>query len=111
MAAVEFYEYFCKCGQYLFRNCDIIDNTLSQHVNYIFVDSKDVTVRIIYNNAVKCKNCFTSLGGFCHLINENRDSIRFCRHKLIRKEKRIYVHRVVDEDDKIILGSYECFLL
>lgn len=111
MAAVEFYQYYCKCGKFLFNNCDILELTATTTRNYIFVDIKDVPVYYLYNNSAKCMNCHISVGGFCHLIDKQRDTIRFCQHLIIRKIKRLYVYRVVDEGGNIIEGLYETLLL
>lgn len=111
MAAIKYFEYLCKCGKYLFRNCDILENLVTATSNYIFVDMKNLPIYWTRNNSAKCNNCHTPVGGFCHLIDKQRDTIRFCRHLIVRKTKRLYVYRVVDEDDKIIEGLYECLLL
>lgn len=111
MAAVEFYEFYCKCGLLLFKNCDILKQNISTTINYIFVDYKDVPIYCTRNNSAKCNNCYTSVGGFCHLIDMQRDTIRFCWHLIIRKTKRLYIYRVADENDIIIDGLYESILL
>lgn len=107
MAAVEFFEYYCICGQYLFRNCDILENTVSIHTSYIFVDLKDVPIYYKRNNVAKCNSCHSSIGGFCYLINKQCNTIRFCRHLIEKKKKRLYVYRVLDENGVIIPHEYE----
>lgn len=103
MAAVHFYEYLCKCGQYLFKNCDIIHSS----TKYIFVDQKNLPIYYTRNKSAKCNNCHMSVGGFCHLINVQRDTTRFCKHLIIRKTKRLCIYRVIDKNGFILPNEFE----
>lgn len=108
MASVSFFKYYCQCGQFLFLNSDIVDNTHFCKRNYIFInDRANVQIHQDYGNVVKCNTCNSSLGGNVYRKYFNQSNlVRFCGHLLERSEVFLNVYQIIDEIGAKIDGEF-----
>lgn len=115
MASVHYYEYFCRCGEFLFHNSNIDSNCFTNKRHYIFVSKTTEVFKKIYisgSNIVKCETCNSCVGGMVYKWFENKpDLIRLCGHLIERRKVQICIHRIQDADGSHVHGEYHSTLL
>lgn len=103
MATVYYFEYFCRCGEFLFRNSDIEGSTLFFGRNNLFVDATAVKVYQGSRNTARCFQCNIPLGG---MLFYPKAMVRFCAHLIQKRKITIAIHRVVDENGHFLANEY-----
>lgn len=107
MASIIFYQFYCRCGQFLFNSCDIFDS----NKDYIFVEENFIKLKIfLTSTSVKCEICSSNLGGIVYRYPNLSNLVRFSRRALEREKNYLDIYRVIDEDGAIIHGEYELML-
>lgn len=99
MAGIYFYNYYCHCGSFLFKNCDIADSVHFLKRNYIFVGHEDVKKKIYISGSciVKCETCNSSLGGMVfRSYLKLPDLVRFCGHRILREKVYLDIYQCMD---------------
>lgn len=105
-----FFEYFCPCGQYIFRHEDIQASTMLWGINYIFMGESKINniktkIALVGRTHARCTNCWDALGNF--VFREGENDIRFSRHKLLRRKTEIILFHATNSNGKIIHYQHE----
>lgn len=112
MASVHFFEYYCKCGKFLFNNGDIVFSSALFGRNYMFVlrpmhtMTHRMNIKLIRPNNAKCNFCNRNLGAFVYGTFDGKDTVKFCRHLIVKRKVNLDIYRLVDESSELMMDEY-----